>query len=147
MVSLIWAFLILIGITYGILSGNISNINNSILSNGKIAIELMISILPIIVLWTGIMKIAEDSGFLQKISNLFRPILKILFPKLPKDSPALGYIASNVTANMMGLGSAATPFGLKAMKEMQKLNHDKKVASASMITFLVIFIGILSNVP
>lgn len=147
MVSLVWAFLICIGIFYGVLVGNSFEVNNSILSNGTTAVELILSMLPIIVLWTGIMKIAEDSGLLQKIAKLFEPILKLLFPKLPKDSPALGYIASNVTANMMGLGSAATPFGLKAMKEMQKLNENKKEATSSMITFLVLNTGGVTLIP
>ena len=147
MVSLIWIFLILIGITYGLLSGNIDLINTSILNSGSKSLDLLLSILPIIVLWTGIMKIAEDSGFLNKVSKLFRPILSFLFPKVPKDNPSLGYIASNVTANMMGLGSAATPFGLKAMKELQKINPDKKVASSSMITFLVLNTGGVTIIP
>ena len=147
MVSLIWIFLILIGITYGLLSGNIDLINTSILNSGSKSLDLLLSILPIIVLWTGIMKIAEDSGFLNKVSKLFRPLLSFLFPKVPKDNPALGYIASNVTANMMGLGSAATPFGLKAMKELQKINPDKKVASSSMITFLVLNTGGVTIIP
>lgn len=147
MVSIVWSLLIIIGIVYSLLNGNIESINSVILTNGETAIELILSILPIIVLWTGIMKIAEDSGMLQKIAKLFEPILKKLFPKIPSDNPALGYIASNVTANMMGLGSAATPFGLKAMNELQKLNKNKKEASSSMITFLVLNTGGVTLVP
>ncbi len=147
MVSVIWGCLIIIGITYGLLSGNIDAINNSILSNGNEAIKLFISILPIIVIWTGVMKIAEDSGLLKKVARLFEPILKRLFPKVPKDNPALGYIASNVAANMMGLGSAATPFGLKAMNELQKINPKKDTASSSMITFLVLNTGGVTIIP
>ncbi|MFI3261049.1 MAG: nucleoside recognition domain-containing protein [bacterium] len=147
MVSLVWFFLIFLGIVYAIFSGQIDTINNSILSNGNTAIELILSIMPIIVLWTGIMKIAEDSGLLTVISRFFEPVLKFLFPNIPKDNPALGYIASNVTANMMGLGSAATPFGLKAMKELQKINNDKTVASSSMITFLVLNTGGVTLIP
>lgn len=147
MVSLVWAFLIIIGIIFGLLSGNISQINDSILTSGQTALDLIFSIAPIMVLWTGIMKIAEDSGLLLKVSRIFEPVLKKLFPKVPKDNPALGYIASNVTANMMGLGSAATPFGLKAMKELQKLNDNKKEASSSMITFLVLNTGGVTLIP
>ncbi len=147
MVSKIWAFLILIGIFYSLITGNIENINTSILSNGEKSIELILSILPIMVLWTGIMKIAEDSGLLLKVSNFFRPVLSKLFPRVPKDNPALGYIASNVAANMMGLGSAATPFGLKAMRELQKINKKKDEATSSMITFLVLNTGGVTLIP
>ncbi len=147
MVSLIWAFLIITSICYSIFSGNLDKLNISILTNGSEAVELIISILPIIVIWTGIMKIAEDSGFLIKTSKIFRPILKILFPKIPNDNPALGYIASNIAANMLGLGSAATPFGLKAMNELQKINPKKDVASSSMITFLVLNTGGVTIIP
>lgn len=147
MVGYIWGSLIFIGIIYSLFTGNIDIINKSILTNGNQALELILSILPIIVLWTGIMKIAENSGLLNIVANFFRPILKILFPKVPKDNLALGYIASNVAANMMGLGSAATPFGLKAMKELQKINPKKEVASSSMITFLVLNTGGVTLIP
>ena len=123
MVSYIWFFLIIIGVTYSFLTGNISNINESILTNGAEALELMLSIFPVIVLWSGIMKIAEDAGLLTKFAKFLEPILSRLFPSVPKDNPALGFIASNIAANMMGLGSAATPFGLKAMSELQKINN------------------------
>ncbi len=147
MVSIIWAVLIISGILFSFFSGNVDVINNSILTNGKTALDLFISILPIIVLWTGIMKIAENSGLLIKISKFFQPILTKLFPKVPKDNPALGYIASNVAANMLGLGSAATPFGLKAMDELQKINPNKSEASSSMITFLVLNTGGVTIIP
>ncbi len=147
MVNIIWALLIIIGITYSFITGNIDVINTSILENGNKALSLIISIFPLIVLWTGIMKIAEDSGLLIKFSNLLRPLLRRLFPKIPKDNPSLGYIASNMAANMLGLGTAATPFGLKAMKEMQQINPDKRVASSSMITFLVLNTGGVTLIP
>ena len=123
MVNYIWFFLILIGITFSFLTGNIDKINDSILTNGTESLDLVLSILPIIVLWTGILRIAEDAGLLKKFAKAVEPLLSRLFPDVPKDNPALGYIASNVAANMMGLGSAATPFGLKAMKELQKINE------------------------
>ena len=147
MVNYIWIFLILIGIFFSLLTGNFDTINNSILTNGKEGFDMVISILPIIVLWTGIMKIAEDSGLLKKFANFVQPILSRLFPTVPKDNPALGYIASNIAANMMGLGSAATPFGLKAMKELQKINKEKDTASVAMITFLVLNTAGVTIVP
>lgn len=147
MVSYIWFFLIAIGIVFSLLTGRLDIINDSILTNGSKALDLMMSILPIIVLWTGIMKIAEESGLLRKFARLVEPILSKLFPSVPKDNPALGYIASNIAANMMGLGSAATPFGLKAMSELQKINEKKDKASVAMITFLVLNTAGVTIVP
>lgn len=147
MVSYIWFFLIVVGIVYSFLTGNISVINESILTNGADALELMLSIFPIIVLWSGIMKIAEEAGMLKKFAKILEPILSKLFPSVPKDNPALGFIASNIAANMMGLGSAATPFGLKAMTELQKINDKKDTASVPMITFLVLNTAGVTIVP
>ena len=147
MVSYIWLFLILIGIGFSAVTCNLNTINDSILTNGTKALDLMLSILPIIVLWTGIMKIAEASGLLRKFAKLMEPILSRLFPSVPKDNPALGFIASNIAANMMGLGSAATPFGLKAMSELQKINDKKDTASVAMITFLVLNTAGVTIVP
>lgn len=147
MVSILWAFLIVIGIIYAFLNGNVSIINESILVNANKALELIISFLPTIVLWTGIMKIAEDAGLLTKFSNFLRPVLSKLFPSVPKDNKALGYISSNIAANMLGLGSAATPFGLKAMIELQKINDDKNKASQAMITFLVLNTAGVTIIP
>jgi spore maturation protein A len=93
---------------------------------------------PLMILWSGIMNIAKDSGVLDKMSNLFKPLFRIIFPEIPSNNPALGYIASNLTINMMGIHNASTPFGLKAMKCLQELNKNKKVATRSMITFLVL---------
>lgn len=147
MVSYIWFFLIVVGIVYSFLTGNISVINESILTNGADALELMLSIFPVIVLWSGIMKIAEEAGMLRKFAKILEPILSKLFPSVPKDNLALGFIASNIAANMMGLGSAATPFGLKAMTELQKINDKKDTASVPMITFLVLNTAGVTIVP
>ena len=147
MVSYIWFFLIVVGIVYSFLTGNISVINESILTNGADALELMLSIFRVIVLWSGIMKIAEEAGMLRKFAKILEPILSKLFPSVPKDNLALGFIASNIAANMMGLGSAATPFGLKAMTELQKINDKKDTASVPMITFLVLNTAGVTIVP
>lgn len=138
MVSILWTFLIVIAVIYALFTGNLSIINNSVLTNANKALDLIMSLLPTIVLWTGIMKIAEDAGLLIKFANFLEPILKKLFPSVPKNNKALGYISSNIAANMLGLGSAATPFGLNAMVELQKINNKKDTASTSMITFLVL---------
>ena len=145
MVGYIWAVLIGIGIIYAFFSGNLNVINESILTNATEALDL--NLLPIIVLWTGILKIAEESGLLEKFANFLNPILHKLFPDVPKENKALGYISSNIAANMLGLGSAATPAGLKAMNELQKLNKEKDTASPPMITFLILNTAGVTLIP
>ena len=147
MVTIIWAVLILIGISFSLLSGNIINLNNTILTSANDGMKLMMDLIPVIVLWTGIMKIAEDSGMLKKVANILYPFLSKLFPSIPKDNDALGYIASNIAANAMGLGSAATPFGLKAMNELQKINPNKDTATEPMITFIILNTSGVTIVP
>ena len=147
MVNVIWVGLILIAIIYSLLTGNISTINNGILTHATSGVNLILEMMPLIVLWTGIMKIAEKSGLLQVFARALNPLLRRLFPSLPKDHLALGYIASNIGANMLGLGSAATPFGLKAMDELQKDNPKKDTATEAMITFLVLNTGGVTLIP
>ena len=147
MISILWTFLIIIGILYSLITGNIEVINNSILTNAGKALDLILSLLPTIVLWSGIMKIAEDAGVLTKFASFLKPILSKLFPSVPSNHPSLGYIASNIAANMLGLGSAATPFGLKAMSELQKINSKKDTASNAMITFLVLNTAGVTIIP
>lgn len=147
MVNVIWVFLILIAIIYSLLMGQVDTINNGILTHAKTGINLIMEMMPLIVLWTGIMKIAEKSGLLQVFAKALNPILRRLFPSLPKTHKALGYIASNIGANMLGLGSAATPFGLKAMEELQKDNPKKNEATEAMITFLVLNTGGVTLIP
>lgn len=147
MINKIWFYFILVGIVYGIFSGNIGSVNEEIITSAKKSLDIFISIFPVIVLWVGIMTIASDSGLLIKISNVLYPILGKLFPEIPKNHESLGYISSNITANILGLGSAATPFGLKAMKSLQELNNNKDTASRSMITFLLLNTSGLTLIP
>lgn len=147
MVSIIWGFFILIGVIFSVATGQVESLNNQILNGASDGMKLIFEMLPILVLWTGVMKIAENSGILQKFSNLVRPVLHKLFPSLRYDDPALGYIASNIAANALGLGSAATPFGLKAMEEMQKNNPKKDTATEAMITFLILNTGGVTIIP
>ena len=147
MVNIIWALFIIIGIIYSLISGNFNVINNEILVSGKSALELLLGMLPLLVIWMGLMKVAEEAGIISSISKMMSPILKKIFPSVPNNNPSLGFIASNIAANMAGLGSAATPFGLKAMESLQKLNKDKKVASEAMITFLVLNTSGVTIVP
>lgn len=135
MINKIWFFLIIIGSIYGIFSGK--EMGSVILGSASDAYDLIISLIPLIVLWSGILNIAYKSGLLKKFSEILRPFLKRLFPSVKNDK-AFEYISSNVAANMIGLGSAATPAGLKAMEELEKENKSRDVASDAMITFLVL---------
>ncbi len=147
MVTYIWVFFVVIGSFFTIFTGNISSLNNQILKGGSDGLKLLFDMLPLLVLWTGIMQIAEDSKLLELFSKLVRPVLSKLFPSLPKDHPAIGYIASNIAANALGLGSAATPFGLKAMECLQEDNPQKDTATEAMITFLVLNTGGVTIIP
>lgn len=147
LVNKIWGFFIVVASLTMILTGNIETLNNQILKGGIDGLKLLSEMLPLLVLWTGIMQIAEDAGLLEKFARFVRPLLNKLFPSLPKDHPALGYIASNIAANALGLGSAATPFGLKAMSCLQEDNPKKDTATEAMITFLVLNTGGVTIVP
>lgn len=138
MINKLWIGLIVTGSLFLILTGKADILNEQILSSGKATLELVMQVFPLISLWLGIMNIAKESGLLDKVSKFIYPILHKIFPEIPKGHESFGYISSNIIANMFGLGNAATPFGLKAMKSLQSLNKNKDEASHSMITFLVI---------
>ena len=145
MINKIWFLLVLIGLVFGILSGN-GNLSEIILNSSYDSWDMILSIGPLVVLWCGIMNIAENSGLLLKISKLLTPLLKRLMPSVKNDRAFL-YISSNIAANMLGLGSVATPAGLKAMKELDKENKDKSRASEGMITFLVLNTSGVTIIP
>lgn len=147
MINKLWIFFIVTGISYAFFTGNIESINREILSSSETSFKMICQIFPVIALWLGIMNIAKKSGLLEKLSQKLTPLLTFLFPEIPKGHASLGYISSNVIANIFGLGNAATPFGLKAMKSMQELNENKEVASRSMITFLVLNTSGLTLIP
>ena len=146
MINYIWGFFIVVGVLFSIINGS-GSITNSMLSSGSKAIDMILGIVPLMCLWLGTMKIADASGLLDIISNKLSKVVKILFPEIPEGDKAIGYISSNVVMNMLGLGNAATPFGLKAMSELKRLNNDSDVASRSMITFLVINTASVTIVP
>lgn len=147
MINKVWSIFIVCGIIYSLISGNIETVNNEILTSCKTSLNLIMEIFPVMALWLGIMRIAEVSGLLKKLSIMLSPILGKLFPELPKDHEAISLIASNVISNMAGLGSAATPFGLKAMKSLDSINSKKNTASRSMITFLVLNTSGVTIIP
>lgn len=138
MINKLWVGLIVIGSLCLIFTGKADVLNAQILSSGKATLELVMQIFPLVSLWLGIMNIAKESGLLSKVSKFIYPLLHKIFPDIPKGHESFSYISSNIIANMFGLGNAATPFGLKAMKSLQSLNKNKEEASRSMITFLVI---------
>ncbi len=147
MINYIWFFLVVIGILFSLFTGNIELINNEIINSGKKSFDLIFDTGPIIILWMGILAIAEEAGLLRVFSSFLKPLLSKLFPSINRDSKALDYIASNIAANSLGLGSAATPFGLKAMEELQKVNKTKDTASDAMITFLVLNTSGVTIIP
>lgn len=147
MVNYIWVVMILIGFVFAMVNGTMAEVNEAVFSGAKEAITLSIGLISILVFWLGMMKIAEDSGLLTKLSALFKPFISKLFPEIPSNHPAMGYILSNMIANMFGLGNAATPLGIKAMEEMRELNEGKNEASRSMITFLAINTASITLIP
>ncbi|MDD2518544.1 MAG: spore maturation protein [Bacilli bacterium] len=147
MVNKIWSTFIIIGIVFTLLTGQVQLINKIILESAKASFELTMQIFPVIALWLGIMNIASVSGLLKKISIIISPYLGKLFPGIPRGHEALSLIASNIVINMFGLGNAATPFGLKAMKSLQELNDKKDTASNSMVTFLIINTSGVTIIP
>ena len=146
MVNLIWVLLAGIGIIYAAFNGTMEEVNRAIFSTLDEAVMITLSLAGVLVFWLGLMKIAEEAGLLRGLATLFRPFVQRIFPDIPKDDPAMGYILSNMTANMFGLGNAATPMGLKAMKELKRLSGSDK-ASRSMITFLAINTSSLTLIP
>lgn len=145
MINYIFSFFFISGILYSFITH--TNISKYMLSSGTTSIELIFSLIPVICLWLGIMNIAKKSGLLDKLAKYLTPILKVIFPEIPRNSPCFTYIATNIVMNMLGLGNAATPFGLKAIKEMQEINPKKDTASRSMITFLVINTACITIMP
>jgi len=138
MLNYIWFSLILISVVIGIVTGNIDAVTDAAIDMSKTAVEIAIGLIGIMALWLGIMKIAEESGLIKIIAQIIRPVTIRLFPDVPKDHPAIGSIVLNMAANMLGLGNAATPLGLKAMEELQELNPKKQTATNAMCTFLAI---------
>lgn len=155
----LWGGMLLIGIIYGAFSGNLSQVTESVLDSAKEAVTLCISMAGITAVWCGIMKIAENSGLIGKITEKIRPFLRFLFPGLPANHPAGESISLNMIANFLGLGWAATPAGLKAMESLAELEEDRRsgrlpgpvrergVAGNEMCTFLIVNISSLQLIP
>lgn len=132
----IFVFLILISIITAIYTGKIEEVTNELLNATQRAVQVSIGLIGIMAFWLGIAKIAQNSGLINLISKLISPILKLIFNELPKNSPAFSNIALNITANALGLSNAATPFGIKAMKDIKKEENKNDIATNSMCIFL-----------
>lgn len=162
MLNMIWASMILLGIVFAVCTGQMSAVTDAALDSAGEAISLCITMAGVMALWMGLMEIAEKAGLIDKMTNGISPFLSFLFPKIPKNHPARGYIATNIIANVLGLGWACTPAGLKAMEELSKLEKERgnvayiesgakekgvRVASNEMCTFLILNISSLQLIP
>ncbi len=147
MVNLIWLIMLLVGIIISAITGNIDQVTQSALKAAELGIEVAIQLMGVMSLWLGIMRLAEKAGLIQMLAKLFSPAIRLLFPTLKPNSPAFGPIIMNLCANILGLGNAATPFGLKAMQELQKENHHPDTASPAMITFLALNTSCITIIP
>lgn len=147
MLDYIWMGMILVSILFALLNGRIPLLSTAMIESSKEAVSLCITLAGVISLWTGIMKIAEKSGLLSKMTEKLRPLLHFLFPDVPDHHPAQQHIAANFIANFMGLGWAATPSGLEAMKSLQSLQPDSDEASDMMCAFMVMNMSSLQLIP
>lgn len=149
MMNYIWAGLMLISIIVAFMTGRVNELSNAVIDGASQAIQLVISMTGLICFWTGLMSIADKGGLTKILAKAFKPLMTKLFPEYDEDSPAMKAICMNVTANLLGLGNAATPFGIKAMKEMAKdrPKNLKDTASNSMVMFVVINTASLQIIP
>jgi len=147
MLNLIWLGFILIGIIVAGASGHIDAVTNAALDSAKTSVNICFDLVGIMVLWLGIMKVAEKAGMVELLCRAIRPLVALLFPEIPPNHPALGTIIMNISANVLGLGNAATPFGLKAMKDLQTLNRYPDEATDAMCTFLGLNTSCLTLIP
>lgn len=155
----LWAGMILVGVVYAAFTGRLPDVTTAALDSAKEAVTLCITMLGVMSFWMGLMKIAENAGVIKGLTHRLRPVLRFLFPRLPKDHIVNEYLATNIIANIFGLGWAATPAGLKAMEELQKINEENckcygenqyrgtDIATKEMCDFLIINISSLQLVP
>ena len=147
MLNIIWPVFIIISVVYGILTGRVEEVNNSIFESTAEAVKLTITFFGTICMWNGIIQIAAKTTLMDKLTKLLNPLMKFLFPEIKKGDKVHEEISMNMIANMLGLGNAATPLGLKAMKSMQKQNEKKDTLSNSMAMFIVLNTSSLQIIP
>ena len=147
MLNAIWLSMIFLAVIVGVIQGRIDDVVHAITDSAKLGFEVALGLTGILALWLGIMGIATESGLVNHLARALRPVLRRLFPEIPLEDPAMGAILLNIAANMLGLANAATPFGLQAMKELQRLNTHVHTASNSMCTFLAINTSSVQLIP
>ncbi len=158
MLNRLWAGMILLGVVWACVNGTISDVTEQILLSAESAVQLGITMLGVVAMWTGVMKVAEKAGILEQLTNIFRPFLRWMFPRLPQNHEAMSAIGLNIIANVLGLGWAATPAGLQAMEQLSKLEEERRikkdklavkkgVASNEMCIFLILNISSLQLIP
>ncbi len=147
MVNKIWFFFIIFGIGIAALNGNIQTVTTTLLDSAEKGVTVAFGLISVLTFWLGIMKLIEKSGLLRILVRVMKPLAKFLFPEVPVDHPAMSSILMNMSANLLGMGSAATPLGLKAMEQLQDLNPDKKTASNAMCTFLALNTSSITLIP
>lgn len=147
MVNLIWLILLVTGFGYAAFFGNVEEVTEAAFEGAKTGVTVCFGLISVLVFWLGMMKIGEEAGLLRILGRLLMPVVRFLFPSIPKDHPATGYILSNMTANMFGLGNAATPMGIKAMKELEKLNPQPGTATPAMCTLLALNTSSITLIP
>ena len=147
MLNKIWPFFIIISFAFAIYSGNISNINSAIFSSAEQTVELCLTLLGTLCLWNGIMSIALKTSLIKKLTKFLKPLISFLFPDLKKDKKISEQVSMNIVANILGLGNASTPIGLKAISSMQEKNNDKTTLNNSMAMFILINTASLQIIP
>lgn len=147
MVNRFWFLLMAAGIVFAAISGDMQSLNTALYQSADAVPQLILGLCGMICLWTGLLKIAERSGLVEGLGKLLTPFVRRLFPEIPDKDPAFFAILMNFSANLLGIGNAATPFGIKAMERLQELNPDKKQATSSMITFLVLNTSCMTLMP
>ncbi len=147
MMNYVWLFLVLVAVIIGAISGQIKEVTEAAFDTASSAVEIALSLIGIMTLWLGIMKIAEDAGLIKLLARAIRPVSNFLFPSIPRDHPAIGAIVLNLSANWLGLGNAATPMGIKAMEHLQTLNEKKDTATDAMIMFLALNTASITLIP
>lgn len=146
-INYIWIGLILISLVFAAINGKMAEITQAAIEYAKTGVDISIGLVGIMALWLGIMRVGEKAGLINLISKLIFPVLKKLFPGVPGDHPALGSVVMNLSANMLGLNNAATPLGLKAMEELQKLNKVKDRVTDAMVMFLALNTSSVQLIP
>lgn len=147
MLNAIWLGIIFLSIIVGLIQGRLDQVVHAVTDSAKLGFEIALGLAGVMSLWLGIMGIATESGLIKRIARILQPVMSRLFPEVPADHPAMGAMILNIAANMLGLANAATPFGLQAMKELQRLNTNAQVASNAMCTFLALNTSSVQLIP